>query len=66
MSLLENLLVCLTVLASVFVGGTVFAFTLVPFNSGIPCVAVDSELATDGWLEAQRQRHQARARPVET
>lgn len=60
MGIIEKIIIFLTVLAILFVGGTVAAFSFMPPRSGIPKVAVDSEIATDDWLDKMRQRHHPR------
>ena len=57
MGFLEKLIIGFTVISVLFVGGTVTLFSLYPPRSGIPKVAVDSEIATDDWLTTQRSRY---------
>jgi hypothetical protein len=54
--LFEKLIVFFTGLAVLFVGATVALFSIMPPRSGVPTVAVDSELATMDWLDQLRDR----------
>jgi len=57
MGAIENIIIFLTVSSILFVGGTVAAFSFMPPRSGVPEVAVDSEIATGDWLDSMRARH---------
>ena len=60
MGIIEKVIIFLTVLAILFVGGIVTAFSIMPPRSGIPDVAVDSEIATDDWLDMMRRLEKAK------
>jgi hypothetical protein len=53
--LIEKLILVMTVLAVLFVGGTVTLFSIFPRSSGVPAVAVDSEGLTYDWLDRVRR-----------
>lgn len=53
--LVEKLILVMTVLAVLFVGGTVTLFSIFPRASGVPAVAVDSEGLTYEWLDSVRR-----------
>jgi membrane-associated protease RseP (regulator of RpoE activity) len=52
--LLEKLVLVLAVISVLVVGGIVTLFSIIPLRSGIPDVAIDSELATQDWLYDKR------------